>query len=370
MRIDNIRIKDVRSLSSVAMEPAAGVNVLIGPNGSGKTSLLEAIHILSLGRSFRTRRTRSVIRHGAESLTVFARLEGGPVSESCSIGIEKTPSSSRFRVDNQEVRSVSALARRLPIMVVAPEGFKALLEGSEHRRRLLDWTLFHVEPEYLSVLHRYGHVLRQRNAALRLHGGSERDRELDVWDEQVATNGERLDELRRAHMESGEMDEIAQDTIGRVLSDEIEWEYWCGWDRDQTLHQALESRRDRDVQVGHTTVGPHRADVVWRGAHGMARENLSRGQGRLLVMAFEIVQVAYVMKTANIRPVLLVDDLSTELDIVSMQRFLARVEQLDLQVFISSVLDAVVTLIRPSMDSRMFHVERGTVSQGKRHSMI
>ena len=96
----------------------------------------------------------------------------------------------------------------------------------------------------------------------------------------------------------------------------------------------------------------------------MARENLSRGQGRLLVMAFEVAQVGYVMGYDNVRPVLLIDDLSTELDIVSMQRFLSRIDSLGLQVFISSVLDAVVTLIRPTVSSRVFHVERGRVRRG------
>ena len=90
----------------------------------------------------------------------------------------------------------------------------------------------------------------------------------------------------------------------------------------------------------------------------MARESLSRGQGRLLVMAFEVAQVRYVEGCKNIRPVLLVDDLSTELDIVSMQRFLTRIDSLGLQVFISSVLDAIVTLVRP--DSELTRVSRGT----------
>lgn len=363
MRIVGIRIRDVRSLADVSLVPAAGVNVLIGPNGSGKTSFLEAVHILSLGRSFRTRRTLAVIRHDAESLMVVGQVTGDEDGDSCSIGIEKTARTTRLRVDGQEVRSISALARRLPVMVVAPEGFKALLEGSEHRRRLLDWTLFHVEPDYLDVLQRYGRALRQRNAALRSYGRSGGGREIEAWNEQLAMEGERLDMMRRRHMESGEMAEIAGESIESVLNEQVSWEYWSGWDRTRPLHDILKERRARDLGAGYTTAGPHRADVIWRAPRGLARDNLSRGQGRLLVMAFEVAQVSYVMKVEAIRPVLLVDDLSTELDIVSMQRFLSRIENLGLQVFISSVLDAVVTLVRPSADSRLFHVEQGRVQQ-------
>ena len=366
MRIANIRIRDVRSLSDVAVEPDPSINLLVGPNGSGKTSFLEAIHILSLGRSFRTRRARAVIRHEAEALTVFGQLQGDGAAQSYAIGIEKSVNGARFRVDGEEVRSVSALARRLPVMVVAPEGLKALLEGSEHRRRLLDWTLFHVEPSYLEVLQQYGHVLKQRNAALRAPAGPNVGRELDVWDEQLARHGQRLHAMRVHHVESTLMAEVANEAIVNVLNEEVTWEYWPGWDRSRGLPEVLSERRARDLQAGFTTAGPHRADIVWRGVRGgMARESLSRGQGRLLVMAFEISQVGYVMRCGSMKPVLLVDDLSTELDIVSMQRFLSRIDALGLQVFISSVLDAVVTLIRPAVSARVFHVEQGKVRSGQ-----
>ena len=364
MRIASIRINDVRSLSDVVVDPDPCINVLVGPNGSGKTSFLEAVHILSLGRSFRTRKTRAVIRHEADALTVFGQIDGEDPGQKHTIGIEKSVSGARFRVDGEEVRSVSMLARRLPVMVIAPEGLKALLEGSEHRRRLLDWTLFHVEPRYLEVLQRYGHVLRQRNAVLRAPGGADIERELDVWDEQLAQHGEHLDALRRKHLESSRMAEVTAEVIMSVLNEEVTWDYWGGWERDLSLQTAVAARRSRDRQVGFTTAGPHRADILWRGLRGMARESLSRGQGRLLVMAFEVAQVGYVMGCENVRPVLLVDDLSTELDIVSMQRFLTRIDSLGLQIFISSVLDAVVTLVRPTVSSRVFHVERGRVRQG------
>ena len=157
------------------------------------------------------------------------------------------------------------------------------------------------------------------------------------------------------------MVEVTNETIMNVLNEEVTWEYWPGWNRSRSLQEVLSAQRSRDRQAGFTTGGPHRADIVWRGMRGMARESLSRGQGRLLVMAFEVAQVGYVMRCKNVNPVLLVDDLSTELDIVSMQRFLSLIDSLGLQVFISSVLDAVVTLIRPTVSARVFHVEQGKV---------
>ena len=133
-------------------------------------------------------------------------------------------------------------------MVIAPEGLKALLEGSEHRRRLLDWTLFHVEPRYLEVLQRYGHVLRQRNAALRGPKGPAMERELDVWDEQLAQHGERLHSLRERHVLSRLMAEVTNEVIVSVLSERVTWEYWPGWERTRGLQELLAEHRSRDLQ--------------------------------------------------------------------------------------------------------------------------
>ena len=361
MRLASIQVRDVRSILAADLDPGPIMNLLIGPNGSGKTSLLEAIHFLSLGRSFRTRRARAVIRRGSETLTVFGRVQDEEGAEDCAIGIEKGVNHTRFRIDGEEVRSVSRLARRLPVMVISPEGLKALLEGSEHRRRILDWTLFHVEQGYLQVLQRYEHVLRQRNAILRTPWSREVDRELGIWDQQLATYGEQLDEVRRRHIESPGMADIADKMAQSVLTERVTWNYWSGWERERDLHDVLVAQRDRDRQAGFTRAGPHRADIVWRGTHGMARENLSRGQGRLLVMAFETAQVAYVKRVERLRPILLVDDLSTELDPVSVQRFFSLIDALDLQVFVTSVLETITTFARSTTTTRLFHVKQGEV---------
>ena len=341
------------------------MNLLVGPNGSGKTSFLEAIHILSLGRSFRTRKARAVIRRDADALTVFGRIQDEVEGSESSIGIEKGVSRTRFRVDGEEVRSVSRLAKCLPVMVISPEGFRALLEGSEHRRRILDWTLFHVEQGYLQVLQRYEHVLRQRNAMLRSPWSREVERELGIWDEQLAMQGERLDAARRRHIESSAMAEITSRMIESVLIEKVTSDYWSGWNRCQSLQEVLVAQREKDRQAGFTRAGPHRADIVWRGTRGMAREILSRGQGRLLVMAFEVAQVAYVKKVERVRPVLLVDDLGSELDAVSIQCLFSLIDALDLQVFVTSVMETITTLIRPTTTTRLFHVKQGEFCRGQ-----
>lgn len=342
------------------------MNLLVGPNGSGKTSFLEAIHLLSLGRSFRTRRVRAVIRHDVEALTVFGRIQDEEGEQDCSIGVEKGLNHTRFRVDGEDVRSVSKLARRLPVMVISPEGLKALMEGSEHRRRVLDWTLFHVEQGYLQLLQQYEHVLRQRNAVLRTPWSREADRELGSWDEQLAIHGEQLDAVRQRHIESSDMLEITRRMIESVLTEKVTWGYWPGWDRDRSLHDVLAAQRTRDRQAGFTRTGPHRADILWRGRQGgMARDCLSRGQGRLLVMAFEVAQIAYVKKVEKVRPVLLVDDLSTELDLAGIRRLFSLIDALGLQAFVTSVLETVAVHIQSAATVRLFHVKQGEIRRGR-----
>ena len=168
MWVEQLRVRDVRVLESVELEPGPGLCVLSGPNGSGKTSVLEAIHLVALGRSFRSRRRLDLVRRGEGSLTVSATIRDHAGSTR-RLGVEQGPDGLRSRIDGAPARSVAALARLLPIALVTPDSQRLLTDGADLRRRLLDWALFHVEPSYGDLPQRYRRALRQRTAALR-HG--------------------------------------------------------------------------------------------------------------------------------------------------------------------------------------------------------
>ena len=166
MQLNRLKIEHFRILRSVDIRPARRLNLVFGHNGSGKTSLLEAVYLLGQGRSFRSRLARDLITRKEHALRVVADLMDTEGREK-TLGVEKSVSSHRYRYAGEEIRAASKLARIVPTLLVTPDSHRLLTDGGRLRRRLLDWALFHVEPSYNAILQKYRLALRQRNAQLR-----------------------------------------------------------------------------------------------------------------------------------------------------------------------------------------------------------
>lgn len=356
MLLRALNIERVRSLRKVEMTPAIGLNLISGPNGSGKSSFLEAIYLLGLGRSFRSRSVREVITRGERDLLVHGRVDDE--SGRChSLGIEKTRSRTRIRISGQNVSASSELARRLPLLLITPESQRLLTDGTRLRRRMLDWALFHVEPSYLNVWQRYRQTVRQRNAQLR-RGGS-RDA-LRVWDAELETSGRAMHEMRVKYVEEATpgLDEL----VGRLLGHEVTFQYLPGWDTNLELPVAVDRSLESDRVRGHTGVGPHRADLKFLAAGTPAQNVLSRGEGKLFVAAVLLAQARYVMQRSGLVPVVLIDDLASELDTTNRASLMSALEAVRAQTFLTAVSGDVLDT-QHWQGHKMFHVEQGTVRE-------
>lgn len=352
MRLDHLEVRNVRVLSSVDVAPGAGLNVFEGANGSGKTSLLEAIHLLGSGRSFRTHRLTELVARGESGLLSRGEVRGedGAV---VSVGVEKRPQGLRIRVAGETVRSASDLARRLPLVVITPDSQRLLTDGAVLRRQLMDWALFHVEPTYLDVVQRYRRALRQRNAALREGVGPGA---LAPWDQEVAEAGEALHRQRDRFLES--ILPVYAEALADLLSMEVAIRYQPGWDRGQALAEALVGHGPRDRARGFTSVGPHRADLRFFTDGVPLHQVLSRGEGKLFVVGLVLAQGRFLQTTQGRHPIVLVDDLASELDGDSRARFFRQLRALGAQIFVTTVSrDLVDTADWKGL--RVFHVERG-----------
>ena len=360
MRIGQLRAFNVRKIRAVEMECGHGINIVYGKNGSGKTSLLETIHILGYGRSFRTRRIREVVTDGEAGLTAFCEVIGRR-GERTNIGIEKAGLTTRIRVNSEDVKATSTLARRLPAVFIGPECSR-LLEESELRRRLLDWALFHVELPYLDVYQRFHRALRQKNAALRSGASAAA---LDAWDYQLAGPGMELHALREKHAVG--ITEFAGTFLREMLPMGVAIDYRPGWDTKRSLGELLVDNRENDQRAGYTLRGPHRADLKFSAGKASARSVLSRGESKLFSMGLLLAQAAYFSEHSGETPILLVDDLGTELDGDSRARFMRSVESVGSQAFITTVMGQSEAL--PESDNtdshpvRKFHVEQGNFRQ-------
>ena len=351
MRLESLEVRNLRILSELDCTPCAGLNVFVGANGSGKTSILESIHVLGSGRSFRTHRLGELVQRGSAWLRVRGELTGEDGGR-YPVGVEKGSDGLQIRVAGEAVRSASALARQLPLIVVTPESQRLLTDGADLRRQLMDWALFHVEPGYLPVLQRFRRALRQRNAALREGAG---DDALSVWNRGLAEAGEALHALRARFVE--EILPHYADSLRELLPMPVDIGYRPGWDTAAGLSEALSAGTPTDRMRGFTGIGPQRADLSFRVEGAPAHQVFSRGEGKLFVVALVLAQGRFLRDSAGRHALVLVDDLASELDEASRGRFFAQLEALGAQTFITTVSRDLVAGA-DSRVMRMFHVER------------
>lgn len=364
MPVSRLVVHNLRNLKQVELRPHPKLNIIFGENGSGKTSLLEAINMLGLGRSFRSHRPKPIINYGAEKLTLFGELNGkGRVAR---LGLEKTrQGESAIRIDGRAVSSAAELAEHLPILALNATSFELINGPPKPRRQLLDWVAFHVEPRFLPAWRALQHCLKQRNSLLR------RDRmapsELRPWDQQLATLAAQVDAIRRDSFQPflralEGLDELLP-KVGTLSLD-----YRRGWRRGEDYEALLASNLEQDLQRGYTQSGPHRADIRITVNGENAGDVLSRGQQKMVVAALVIAQGRVFNQLTGKPVVYLVDDLPAELDSSHSRRLGRWLSPLEAQIFVTGVeREALVAMWTGDelKNSSVFHVEHGKVTQAQ-----
>ena len=298
-----------------------------GANGSGKTSLLEAIYLLGTGHSFRTREILPLITQGEPTLTVFGRSLTGE-----SVSIQKSLSGpTQVKRNNQPCYSSSELARFLPCQVFYHDIFQIIDAGPNVRRCLLDWGLFHVEPSYLGLLKEYRRVLKQRNALLRQESNPSYYK---PWDTLLVELAYALDKLRADYVEKWAYS--FQTIIEKLTDTPCTMTYYRGWDRKNSgtsLETLLAAQFSQDLQRQYTYIGAHQADTYFESEAFKAKLRLSRGQPKIILIALKLAQASLLKGNC----LYLFDDLAAELDERHQIRVLECLEHIEGQMILTSV---------------------------------
>ncbi|MFT5084713.1 MAG: DNA replication and repair protein RecF [Lentisphaeria bacterium] len=366
--INRLTINDFRNLAKIDIEPSDGVNFIVGANGAGKSSLLEAITVAGRGRSLRSSRIKSVVQHGQSQYTVFVAVSNGLNGlngVNTSLGVErKIRGTSRIRVDGLSVSSSAVLAKNLPLLVLDASSFSLLDGGPKERRKFFDWLVFHVKHEFAGLWKDLSRCVHHRNTLLR------RDRieysDLKPWDIELAKIGSLVAELR------SECFELFRQSLATVMSanhnrgfGELELELYQGWKTESGLELQLESAFQRDRKLGYTTLGPHKAQISFFSDGLPVVDFLSRGQKKALIAASFIAKARVFCDLTRVKPIVLIDDLPAELDDYH-QRFLAScVSDLGCQVFVTGVEDHPLRVAWNDchQEVKMFHVKHGEIKE-------
>ncbi len=358
MTVTWFEARNVRALREIGIVPAPEINLLFGENGSGKTSVLEALYMLAAGRSFVNPQLKNVIRHGAQALQVVARIdESGRHSV---LGVERQVGAApEIHVDGVRVDGFARLAERLPAQVVYPQSNELIIGGPMHRRRYVDWGVFHVEHDFMQCWRAYQRALGQRNAALRTAATVA---ELLPWDRLLARAGEQLAAYRETYVRSLEphLTAFADRLCGEAS---IELQVSRGWPAELSLQEALVRSFDRDRRLCTTSTGPHRAELRIRYAGHDARVAASRGQQKLLVYALKLAQIEHLRQARGRSTLLLLDDLPSELDEQSRTRVFEGLRRISGQIFVTAIDRAVLEPLLAGWAVKVFHVEQGDVSE-------
>ncbi len=347
------RATNFRCLESAELEFGKRFNLIHGANASGKTSLLEALAYLGRGKSFRGATTANLTRHGATEFLLFGEVEQDGRRQ--GMGVRNGREGLEVRVGGEAAASAAALAEALPLQVIDPEVHNLVAGGPELRRRFLDWIAFHVEHEHLAIWRRFRRALKQRNAALKSRASESTIRS---WNHEFLELAADLDGSRRRVLELSLDSLLAHGSL--LLETELSFEYRPGWSQDRNLSDALEAGLERDLALGATQAGPHRADIKISYDERQARKLVSRGQQKLLASAM-ILAATQTAQAAVKRPLLLLlDDPAAELDRLSIGRLMAAVADLDCQVVATSLdPDALNFPEAPTV----FHVEHGEITR-------
>jgi DNA replication and repair protein RecF len=357
MTITTLSGQDFRNFKALHLECSPRLNLIVGCNGTGKTNLLELIHFLGRTRSFRTHQGERLIRYGQDRCMARGTVvQNG--SAPAAITVQRDRKGVQIRHAQQTLKNVAELVPWFPIQVIGPESHQLLQGGPQYRRRYLDWGVFHVEQGFYPSWQRYSRALQQRNAALRKGAGAPQIR---AWDGELEQAAGEIDGHRRAYLQ--QLSTSVRSMVGELLGvEDLTLDYRRGWPGDQSLTDTLSQFLERDRERGFTRYGPHRADLAISMAGRPARDWISRGQQKLLVISLLLAQAqAYSALTEN-SSLLLVDDLAAELDHEHRMLVFNLLVRSEAQLFLTA-LDQESWITPPDLEARMFHVEHGNVSE-------
>lgn len=362
MRVKSLSLTNFRNYERALIEPGAGVTVFTGPNAQGKTNILEALHLCCLGRSHRTPRDDELIRWGQTSARVCVRTEQRDGTHEVSISLDKTQKKRKtVRIGARQAERIGELLGHVCAVLFSPEDLQIVKSGPAERRRFLDMQLSQLRPAYFYALQRAVRTLNQRNALLReIARQSALIDTLDMWDEQLARTGAVIVQNRREAVER--LSTLAAQAHASLTGgrERLQLRYLSQVAQEQDPQQALLVRlraaRDEDLRRMTTTVGVHRDDIGILINGREARMFASQGQQRSAVLSLKLAQLDLAGEEREEAPVLMLDDVMSELDPGRRRQLIERIDRVQTFVTCTDLSD-----LAGARQDTVYRVEDGTL---------
>ncbi len=357
LRVQRVATRSFRNLAPLDLRPGPRFNVVFGDNGQGKSNLLEAIHLAASLASFRGAGSSELVRHDEASAIIALEVSGTPLPHTLKVRLERAKAR-QLALDGKRPRSRLAWLEVAPTVLFHP-GDLALAQGSpENRRALLDRVLSEVDPVYASTLESYQRALRSRNRLLKADVVDRRA--VAAFDPVLAASGAILGDARERLV--GELAPVAERVFDEIVGEELPLTISFAprvASGEKELREALARSLEKDLARGFTAEGPHADDVRLEVGKRGAKHNASQGQQRTLVLALKVAELDVMARAKGKVPVLLLDDVSSELDRTRSARLFALLSRLGGQVFLTTTQRELITTAGDRLDLR---VEAGRVT--------
>ncbi|MBD5525889.1 MAG: DNA replication/repair protein RecF [Lachnospiraceae bacterium] len=361
MIIKSLELADFRNYDFLHIDFDKGTNILYGDNAQGKTNILEAIYLSAITKSHKGSKDRDIVNFDKEEAHIRTYLEKDGIDTRIDMHLRKNKSKG-IAIDGQKIKKAAELIGLLNVVFFSPEDLSIIKNGPAERRRFVDMELCQLDQFYLYNLNHYNKIVNQRNKLLKdmYFNPSLRDT-LNIWDSQLISFGSKIIERRQVFIE--QLNEIILE-IHRKLSGGKE-DLVIKYEPDTSIEdyeKTLSSNQDRDIKLKQTTTGPHRDDFCFSTGNIDIRKFGSQGQQRTAALSLKLSEIELVKKLTKDNPVLLLDDVLSELDSNRQNYLLSTIG--DIQTIITCTgLDEFVNN-RFEID-KVFHIENGMITDNE-----
>ncbi len=356
MGIKKVEIRSFRNIDHTELNINKNLNIFFGENASGKTSILEALYLLSTGSSFRTNILQEIIQFNEDRLYVNGVSENVgeiPITLGVSIGRKDRI----IRIGGKAVGSRAELVEYSPLQLVNPKSFMVIEGSPSFRRQLIDWGVFYIKSSFINKWKRYKRALNQRNHILKKGSLNE----IEIWDLELAKYGTMVSQDREEYLMELKPYFI---TIAKEFFPlfKFDFEFYAGWDTRHKYIEILGKNKNKDTHYGFTQNGPHKADFKILVGNQAAKKFASRGQIKIIVIALKIAQLELLKKKSTRQALFLIDDICAELDKVNLNILKEVLKEIDLQYFLSLLNKSDLGNIE-NFDSSSFKLHNGLITQ-------
>jgi DNA replication and repair protein RecF len=338
MSVVKLITQDFRNLLPSVIDFHPDLNFFVGDNGSGKSSLLEAIFLLGHGKSYRTSKIENLANYDKSHFVVSIKDDNG-----LQLGLSKDFDSgiTTIKVNGERHSRLSVLVQNIAVQIITPESFKLFFGGPKERRRFIDLGMFHVEHNFSQQWREFSKVLKQRNACIR---GNVDKSILSYWTDLFCQHSEIVAAVRDNYVRQL-VEELAIWLVILLpnIKDKISVEYQKGWSKKRSLAESLEASIERENSYGYSVFGAHKFDVKFMLGKQSLENQLSRGQQKLFLLALTFAQAKLISKVKRVKPILLIDDIGAELDTSSRQSLSNAINIIDCQVVITAIEESVLS---------------------------